>query len=44
MRDELWVGEITSATVVKLNAKVMDWLVNHIYKTDKALAAFLNTR
>jgi hemerythrin len=32
---------VTGLLVIKLNKTLVDWLINHIRKTDKAFGAFL---
>ena len=35
---------VTGLTIVQLNQTLVDWLIKHIRKTDKALAAFLKEK
>jgi hemerythrin len=44
LKDEFAQGGAAVSLVVRTNAAVVDWLLQHIRKTDKLMGAFLKTK
>jgi len=42
LKDSVDKEGVTPSLIIKMNKLLIDWLLNHIKKTDKALAAFIN--
>lgn len=41
LKEKIEKNGVTGLTIVQLNQVLVDWLVNHIRKSDKALGAFI---
>lgn len=44
LKGKIELNGVTGLTIVQLNQVLVDWLIKHIRKTDKAFAAFLKEK
>ena len=44
LKDKIDKNGVTGLTIVQLNQVLVDWLINHIRKSDKALGIFLKEK
>ncbi|MDF2840704.1 MAG: hemerythrin-like metal-binding protein [Clostridia bacterium] len=44
LKDKIEKNGVTGLTIVQLNQVLVDWLIKHIRKTDKAFAGFLKEK
>lgn len=44
LKEKIEKSGVTGLTIVQLNQVLVDWLINHIRKSDKALGAFLKEK
>ncbi|OGO78164.1 MAG: hemerythrin [Clostridiales bacterium GWB2_37_7] len=44
LKEKIEINGVTGLTIVQLNQVLVNWLIKHIRKTDKAFAAFLKEK